>query len=66
MHIDWEKVDTDELLQSANHEAKSAKVGDELSPKCKNRTLEELAVLHIVQKTLSVPQKEIAAENWKI
>jgi DNA-binding Lrp family transcriptional regulator len=27
--------------------------------------LEEVAVLHIVQKTLSVPQKEIAAEIGK-
>ena len=62
MHIDWEKVDTDELLQSANHEAKSAKVGYELPPKCKNCTLEEAAVLRIVQKKPSATQKEIAAE----
>ena len=31
---------------------KSAKIGEELSPKCKNCTLEEVAVLRIVQKNL--------------
>ena len=65
MHIDWEKVDTDELLQSANHETKSAKVGYELPPKCNFCTLEEVAVLRIVQKNPSATQKEIAAEIGK-
>ena len=60
MHIDWEKVGAEEQLQSANHQAKSAKDGDELSPKCKNCTLEEVAVLRIVQKSPSATQKEIA------
>ena len=65
MHIDWNKVDGDTLPQSANHEDKSAKVGNELSPKCKNCTLEEVAVLRIVQKTPSATQKEIAAKIGK-
>ena len=65
MHIDWEKVGAEEQLQSANHEAKNAKVGDELPPKCKNCTLEEVAVLRIVQKAPSATQKEIAAEIGK-
>ena len=38
---------------------------DGLSLKCKNCTLEELAVLRIVQKKPSVTQKEIAAEIGK-
>ena len=49
------------MSQSVNHEVKSAKNGDELPPKCKNCTLEEVAVLRIVQKKLSATQKEIAA-----
>lgn len=65
MHIDWEKVGAEEQLQSANHEAKNAKIGDELPSKCKNCTLEEVAVLRIVQKTPSATQKEIAAEIGK-
>ena len=65
MHIDWEKVGAEEQFQSANHEVKSAKVGEELPPKCKNCTLEEVAVLRIVQKSPSATQKEIAAEIGK-
>ena len=37
-------------------------MGDGLFPRCKNCTLEEVAVLRIVQKTPSATQKEIAAE----
>ena len=65
MHIDWNKVDGDTPTQSANHEVKSAKIGDELTPKCKFCTLEEVAVLRIVQKSPSATQKEIAAEIGK-
>ena len=43
----------------------SAKIGEELPPKCKNCTLEEVAVLRIVQKKPSATQKEIAAEIGK-
>ena len=62
MHVDWGKVDGDATPQSANHEVKSAKIGEELPPKCKNCTLEEVAVLRIVQKNRFATQKEIAAE----
>ena len=65
MHVDWDKVEGDTILQSANNDIKSAKMRDGLSPKCKNCTLEELAVLRIVQKKPSVTQKEIAAEIGK-
>ena len=65
MHVDWGKVDGEATPQSANHEVKSAKIGEELSPKCKNCTLEEIAVLRIVQKNRYATQKEIAAEIGK-
>ena len=65
MHVDWGKVDGEATSQSANHEVKSAKIGEELPPKCKNCTLEEVAVLRIVQKNRYATQKEIAAEIGK-
>ena len=65
MHVDWGKVNGEELSQSVNHEVQSAKIGEELPPKCKNCTLEEVAVLRIVQKKPSATQKEIAAEIGK-
>ena len=46
-------------------EDQSAKAGEELPPKCKNCTLEEVALLRIVQKNPSATQKEIAAEIGK-
>ena len=52
-------------LQSAKTEVKSAKISEELPPKCKNCTLEEVAVLRIVQKNRYATQKEIAAEIGK-
>ena len=61
IHIDWDKAEGDTLPQSASHEVKSAKMGDKLLQKCKNCTLEEVAVLRIVQKKPSATQKEIAA-----
>jgi len=65
MHVDWKKVEGETLSQSANHEVQSAKSGKELPPKCKNCTLDEVALLRIVQKTPSAIQKEIALEIWK-
>ena len=65
MHVDWGKADGEANPQSAKMEAKSAKIGDELPPKCKNCTLEEVAVLRIVQKNCYATQKEIAAEIGK-
>ena len=65
MHVDWNKVEDETISQSANHEVQSAKAGEELPPKCKNCTLEEVALLRIVQKNPSATQKEIAAEIGK-
>jgi len=65
MHVDWNKVEDETISQSANHEVQSAKADDELPPKCRNCTLEEVALLRIVQKNPSATQKEIAAEIGK-
>lgn len=65
MHIDWNRVKDEMLHQSANYEVQSAKIDDKLSPKCKFCTLEEVAVLRIVQKKPSATQKEIATEIGK-
>ena len=65
MHVDWGKNDDENIPQSANSDVKSAKIGEELPPKCKNCTLEEVAVLRIVQKNRFATQKEIAAEIGK-
>ena len=65
MYVDWGKVDGETALQSAKQDVKSAKTGEELPPKCKNCTLEEVAVLRIVQKNRYATQKEIAAEIGK-
>ena len=65
MHVDWNKVEDGTHSQSANHEVQSAKVGEELPPKCKNCTLEEMAVLRMMHENPSATQKEIAAEIGK-
>ena len=43
----------------------SAKLSDELPPKCKNCTLEEVAVLRIMHVTPTATQKEIATAIGK-
>ncbi|MBQ0086043.1 MAG: Fic family protein [Prevotella sp.] len=64
MHVDWDKVE-ENAVQSAMPELQSANTSDELSLKCKNCTLEEAALLRIVQKKPTATQKEIAAEIGK-
>ena len=64
MHVDWGKVEGS-AVQSAKLKFQSANPTDELSLKCKNCTLEEAAVLRIVQKKPTATQKEIAAEIGK-
>ena len=58
MHIDWGKTEGVATPQSA-------KTSDELPPKCKICTLEEVAVLRIVHRNRYATQKEIAAEIGK-
>ena len=59
LHVDWDKP-----AEEAVH-AQSANPALILPPKCKSCTLEEVAVLRIVQSNPSATQKEIAAEIGK-
>ena len=65
MHVEWGKVNGESVVLSANHEVKNEKTGEELPPKCKICTLEEVAVLRIVQRNPSATQKDIASEIGK-
>ena len=65
MHVDWGKDTDEKTSQSANHQIQSAKMGVELPSKCKNCTLEEVAVLRIIHENRSATQKEIAAAIGK-
>ena len=76
MHLDW-KPEAD--VQSANSDSQSAKTEVQsansalrndnsvqiLPPKCKNCTLEEIAVLRVIQQNPSATQKYIANEIGK-
>ena len=62
LHLDWQATNDHEQVQSANQSAKEDEV---VLLKCKNCTLEELAVLRIVQQTPSATQKQIATAIGK-
>ena len=66
MHVDWktqhEGHSAKESAQSAETDAQSA---TQLPPKCKNCTLEEVAVLRVIQQNPSATQKQIAQEIGK-
>ena len=65
MHVDWDKATEETKVQSANIGVQSAKLSDELPPKCKNCTLEEVAVLRIMHVNPTATQKEIATAIGK-
>ena len=65
MHVDWGKTTDGDESQSANKLVQSAKLSEELPPKCKNCTLEEVAVLRIMHGNPSATQKEIASAIGK-
>ena len=65
MHIDWEKWAQMSCSKVQITKPKVQKLSDELPPKCKNCTLEEIAVLRILKKKTSATQKEIAVEIGK-
>ena len=65
MHVDWGKATEEASPQSANKPVQSAKLGDELPLKCKNCTLEEVAVLRIMHENPTATQKEIATAIGK-
>ena len=62
LHLDWQATNDHEQAQSANQSAKEDEI---VLSKCKNCTLEELAVLRILQQTPSATQKQIAATIGK-
>ena len=65
LHIEW-KGDTEaDAVQSANQTVQSANSALYLLPKGQNCTLEEVAVLRVVQMKPTATQKEIAAEIGK-
>lgn len=65
MHVEWHKVQDRNEAQSANKAVQSAEMAEILPPKCKFCTLEEIALLRIVQDNPSVTQKEIAVQMSK-
>lgn len=58
LHIDWKNEETSETVQSANSALN-------LSSKCKSCTLEEVAVLRVVQTNPAATQKQMAVEIGK-
>lgn len=65
MHIEWKKTQDITEIQSANNTVQSAKTEENRLSKCKNCTLEEMALLRIVQNNPFVTQKEMAAQMGK-
>ena len=62
MHLDWKPENEG---QSATNRTQSANFALPLPPKCKNCTLEEVAVLRLIQQEPSATRKHIAAEIGK-
>ena len=69
MHLDWKpEADSQSAnsgFQSANESVQSANPALPLPPKCKNCTLEEIAVLRVIQQDPAATQKYIATEIGK-
>ena len=58
LHIRWKEQSA---VQSANSDLQSAKDEENLPPKCKNCTIDELATLRVIRQQPTATQKEIAA-----
>ena len=65
LHIEWNGNTEADTVQSANGTVQSANSALYLPPKGQNYTLEEVAVLRVVQMKPTATQKEIAAEKGK-
>ena len=65
MHVEWNKTQDFVEFQSAKNTVQSAKTEEKALSKCKSCTLEEMALLRIVQNNPFVTQKEIAAQIGK-
>lgn len=65
LHIDWKEEEASDSGQSARNMVQSANSALNLLPKCKTCTLEEVAVLRVVQTNPTATQKQMAAEIGK-
>lgn len=65
LHIDWKEAETSDSGQSARNMVQSANSALNLPSKCKFCTLEEVAVLRVVQANPTATQKQMAAEIGK-
>ena len=65
LHIDWKEGETNDDVQSAKGAVQSANFALNLPVKCKFCTLEEIAVLRVVQTNPTATQKQIAATIGK-
>ena len=62
MHLDWQNVQSaNPEIQSAKQTSQSANNDIILPSKCKNCTLEEVAVLQIIKQKPNITQKQIAS-----
>ena len=65
LHIDWKEGETNDDVQSAKGAVQSANFALNLPVKCKFCTLEEIAVLRVVQTNPTATQNQIAATIGK-
>lgn len=65
LHIDWKKAEISDYVQSAKDMVQSANFALNLPSKCKNCTLEEIAILRVVLSKPTATQKQMAAEIGK-
>ena len=66
MHLDWKpETNAKNDSESAKEPVQSANFAQGLPPKCKNCTLEEIAVLRVIQQDPSAQQKFVAKEIGK-
>ena len=65
LHIDWKKAEISDYVQSAKDMVQSANFALNLPSKCKNCTLEEIAILRVVLSNPTATQKQMAAEIGK-
>lgn len=65
LHIDWKEGETNDDVKSAKGAVQSANFALNLPVKCKSCTLEEIAVLRVVQTNPTATQKQIAATIGK-
>ena len=69
LHLDWEKGKNSHKIDSGHEATQDAQSATEttqsatsLPPKCKNCTLDQVAVLRVIQANPHVTQRRIAAE----